>query len=82
MANLGQSPPLGGDEDRGHSLLVVGSIFATIATVTILSRLLARAIVVKDLGLDDLFISLGAVSVCSFVRSHLRLTDLSHGRYL
>ena len=63
MADFGQSPPPGGDEDRGHTLLVVGSIFATVATVTILSRLLARAIVVKNLGLDDLFITLGAVSV-------------------
>ena len=48
MADFGQSPPPGGDEDRGHSLLVVCSIFA---------------IVVKNLGLDDLFITLGAVSV-------------------
>ena len=82
MADLGLSPPPGGDEDRGHTLLIVGSIFATVATVTILSRLLARAMVVKSFGLDDLFINLGAVSVCSFVRSHLRLTDLNHDRYL
>ena len=63
MADSRLSPPPGGDEDRGHRLLVVGSIFATISTVMILSRLFARTVVVKALGLDDLFIILGAVSV-------------------
>ena len=63
MADYRLSPPPGGDEDRGHRLLVVGSIFATISTVMILSRLFARTVVVKALGLDDLFIILGAVSV-------------------
>ena len=57
------SPPPDGDIDRGHGLRIVGSIFATISTVTVLSRLFARALVVKSLGLDDLFIVLGAVGV-------------------
>ena len=63
MAAVRLTPPPGGDEDRGYRLLVVGSIFTTVATVVVLSRLLVRFKVVKSLGLDDLFISLGAVSV-------------------
>ena len=82
MVDFRLSPPPGGDEGRGHRLLVVGSIFATISTVTILSRLFTRTMVVKALGLDDLFINLGAVSVSFFLRSHLRLTHFSHDRSL
>ena len=63
MADLGSSPPLGGDEDRGNGLLIVGSIFATLSTVTVLLRVITRAMIVKSLGLDDLLIVLGAVSV-------------------
>ena len=63
MADFGRSPPPGGDEDRGTRLLIVGSIFATISTVTVLLRLITRAVVVRSLGLDDLLIVLGAVSV-------------------
>ena len=63
MADFRLSPPPGGDEDRGHRLLVVGSIFATISTVTILLRLFVRTMIVKPLGLDDLLIVVGAVSV-------------------
>ena len=64
MADVGRSPPPGGDEDRGNGL-IVGSIFATLSTVTVLLRVITRAIVVKGkgLGLDDLLIVLGAVSV-------------------
>lgn len=63
MADSGGSPPPGGDEDRGHGLLIVGSIFATVSTVAVLLRVITRAVVVKNLGLDDLLIILGAVSV-------------------
>ena len=62
MADIQLSPPPGGDEDRGYRLLIVGSIFITVATVMILSRLLVRSMVVKNLGLDDLFITWGGVS--------------------
>ena len=82
MADSTLSPPPGGDEDRGHRLLVIGTIFATISTVTILSRLFARVVVIKTLGLDDLFIILGGVSVRFLIRAHLRLTDFSHDRSL
>ena len=63
MADFGRSPPPGGDEDRGNRLLIVGSIFATISTVTVLLRLITRAVIVRSLGLDELLIVLGAVSV-------------------
>ena len=63
MADLGRSPPPGGDEDRGNGLLIVGGIFATLSTVTVLLRIITRAVIVKSLGLDDLLIVLGAVSV-------------------
>ncbi len=74
------SPPPDGDKDRGHGLLIVGSIFATISTVTVLSRVFARALVVKNIGLDDLFMILGAVGVRFPVRFHLRLTDFGCNR--
>lgn len=63
MADFGRSPPPSGDEDRGHGLLIVGSIFATLSSVTVLLRVITRAVVVRNLGLDDLLIVLGAVSV-------------------
>ncbi|KAK0507246.1 hypothetical protein JMJ35_010284 [Cladonia borealis] len=81
MADLGLSPPPGGDEDRGHILLIVGSIFATVATVTILSRLLTRAMVVKSFGLDDLFINLGAISMIAVAVIGLYLVRYGVGRH-
>ena len=59
------TPPSGGDRNRGWVLMVVGIIFTTIGTMLVLARLYLRSHIKKNLGLDDLFILLGLVKAAS-----------------
>ena len=61
-ANTLPSPPPGGDQNRGNSVLLTNSVFIAIATALVIARLFARIVIVKSVGLDDVFIVLGEVS--------------------
>lgn len=64
MAEVPTLPvPLDGDRDRGPVVIAVDSIFLAIATFLVLARLFTRTFIIKSLGLDDLFIVLGNVSM-------------------
>ena len=54
--------PLGGDRDRGSTIIIPQTIFLAIATCLVIARLITRGLITKSLGLDDLFIVLGNVS--------------------
>ena len=56
-----QTPPSGGDRNRGWLLIVIAIIFNTTGTILVLARLYLRSHIKKNLGFDDLFIVLGLV---------------------
>lgn len=54
--------PIDGDHNRGAAVIVVGTVFGSLGLVLVSTRLWVRQHIVKNLGLDDLFIVLGLVS--------------------
>ena len=48
-----QQPPLGGDQDRGHILVVVSAVFIALASIAIALRVYVRIKLVPSMGLDD-----------------------------
>lgn len=57
MASL-ESPPAGGDHNRGPALATTIIIFDVLATISVLARMYVRSRIVKQIGLDDVFIVL------------------------
>lgn len=52
-------PPADGDHNRGAGLIWMQTILTAIATALVLARLYVRSTIVRNLGLDDLFIVFG-----------------------
>ena len=63
LDGLLSSPSAGSDQNRGSSILVTETIFVAIATILVLARLYVRSRMPNGLGLDDLFIVFGVVSL-------------------
>ena len=55
-------PPPDGDRDRGYHIIITQCIFLSVCTGLVVARLATRRLIVKTLGLDDLFIVLALVS--------------------
>ena len=68
MASL-ESPPAGGDRNTGPALATTIIIFDILATISVLVRLYVRSRVVKQIGLDDVFIVMSLVSVAHLIKS-------------
>ena len=62
MASL-ESPPAGGDRNRGPALAITIIILDVLATISVLARMYVRSRIVKQIGLDDVFIVLSLVSI-------------------
>ena len=62
MATSLPNPPPDGDRNRSAVLIVVNAVFGLLAAISVLARIYVRSAMVKNLGLDDLFILLGLVS--------------------
>ena len=58
-------PPPDGDRSRGYKVLIINALLGALAFVFVVLRLYTRAVLVKRLGLDDLFIGFGFVSTLS-----------------
>jgi len=54
-------PPADGDRNRGASLIWMQTILTAVATALVLARLYVRSLIVRKVGLDDLFIVLGLI---------------------
>lgn len=67
MASL-ESPPAGGDRNMGPALATTLIIFDVMATIFVLARMYVRSRVVKQIGLDDVFIVIGLVSVANLIK--------------
>ena len=59
------TPPSGGDRDRGWLLMVIGIVFNTTGAILVVARLYFRSHIKKNLGFDDLFIVLGLVKAAN-----------------
>ena len=59
--------PAGGDRDRGPAFATTIIVFTVAAAITVMARLYVRLRVVKQLGIDDIFILLTLVSVAFLV---------------
>ena len=55
-------PPAGGDQSRGWEVLLVHSILLAIGIILLFARFYVRIFIVRNVGLDDYFITLGVVS--------------------
>lgn len=55
--------PSDGDHDRGAAVIAVGAVFGSLGLILVSTRLWVRWHIIKKLGLDDLFIFLGLVSI-------------------
>ena len=66
MASL-ESPPAGGDRNRGPALALTTTIFNVLATISVLARLYVKSRVSKQLGLDDAFIVMSLVSITNLL---------------
>lgn len=58
---------------RGPALVIINSIFVTIATLTVAARLYTRIVIKHWFGVDDFFIILALASLLP-QRLHARLT--------
>ena len=67
MASL-KSPPAGGDRNRGPALATTIIIFDVLATMSVLARMYVRSRIVKQIGLDDVFIVLSVVSIARLMK--------------
>ena len=67
MASL-ENPPAGGDRNTGPVLATIIIVFDVLATIFVLARLYVRSRIVKQIGLDDVFIVLSLVSVSHLVK--------------
>ena len=65
MASL-ESPPA--DRNMGPALATTLIIFDVMATIFVLARMYVRSRVVKQIGLDDVFIVIGLVSVANLIK--------------
>ena len=75
MASL-ERPPAGGDRNRGPALAITIIIFNVLATITVLARMYVRTRIVKQVGLDDVFIVLSLVSIAQLMNlTYLGLSD-------
>ena len=59
------TPPPDGDRNRGPAVLITQGITVGIATILVVLRIIVRSKVIKELGLDDLFIVGGMVGLSS-----------------
>ena len=73
MPAVGPSPP-DGDVLGGTPILIIQSMFITIATMLIAIRLYVRVKISHALGLDDFFIVFGLVREL-YLSSSLKLVD-------
>ena len=62
MASPGASPPPDGDRSRGYQDTATHAVLLAVAIILLSARLFTRVFIVKELGLDDLFIVIGVVS--------------------
>ena len=67
MASL-ESPPTGGDHNRGPILANIIIIIDVLATISVLARMYVRSRIVKKIGLDDVFIVLSIVSIAQVMK--------------
>ena len=58
----GGAPP-DGDRNTGTSLIITSVIVAILAVQVVLARIKVRFLVLKNLGLDDYFITIGLVLI-------------------
>ena len=56
-------PPSDGDRNRGDSVLIIETLFVAIGTVLVLVRFYVRSFIKRKVGLDDIFILPGLVSM-------------------
>lgn len=57
------APPAGGDQSRGHELLIVIWIFTILALIVVVAKVFTKVKILKDAALDDV------LTVFSLVRT-------------
>ena len=66
MASL-ESPPAGGDRNTGPALATMIIVFDVVAAISVIARLYVRSRVIKQVGIDDIFIVMSLVSVAYLI---------------
>lgn len=72
-------PPPGSD---GLLLLKINTAFIAVSTVIVATRLIIRAFVIRNLGIDDLVSTIGLVSRLRDVLDTGLITDIHHKAFL